>query len=74
MRGMSEAVWELGKCHNPTLGAAKEKGEIGQHSLSLACLLEGTEHLIHCIKYSRFFISPKAWMTCVSCYSLNLHL
>lgn len=22
MRGMSKAVWELGKCHNPTLGVA----------------------------------------------------
>lgn len=25
MRGMSEAVWELGKCHNPTVGVAEEK-------------------------------------------------
>lgn len=39
MRGMSEAVWELGKCHSPTLGAAEVYGEIGEHSLSSACLL-----------------------------------
>lgn len=39
MRGMSEAVWELGKCHSPTVGVAKEDGEIAQHSLSSACAL-----------------------------------
>lgn len=36
---MSEALWELGKCHSPTLGVAKEKGEIAEHSLSSAYLL-----------------------------------
>lgn len=24
MRGMTEALWELGKCDDPTLGVAKE--------------------------------------------------
>lgn len=40
MRGMSEALWELGKCHSPTLGVAEEQGEIAEHSLSSPCLLE----------------------------------
>lgn len=40
MRGMSEALWELGKCHSPTLGVAEEQGEIAEHSLRSPCLLE----------------------------------
>ena len=39
------AVWELGKCHNPTLGVAEEEGE---HSLSLE------DSVLHEILLDRF--------------------
>lgn len=34
MTGMTEALWEICKCHGPTLGVAKEHGEVAQHSLN----------------------------------------
>ncbi len=60
MRGMSEAVWELGKCHSPTVGVAKEHGEIAQHSLSSACSLGRHSAFKAYIKLSRFYNGPSA--------------
>lgn len=45
MTGMAEALWEICKCHSPTLGVAKGHGAVARYSLDQPVYRPGSAFL-----------------------------
>lgn len=56
MTGMAKALWEICRCHGPTLGVAKEHGAVARSSLDQPVYRPGSG--VHSKQFMHRIIKP----------------